>query len=69
MAKPKEAPNSADAAMSAIAEVLNSTKNLTQADIEEILKKLAKVSEQGARNKLPGVTSDHSFLYRDGAPA
>jgi hypothetical protein len=30
---------------------------------DEMFRKLMKVAEDGARNKLPGATSNHSFLY------
>jgi hypothetical protein len=40
-----------------------------QNQIAETLRRLELVSKQGAKNKLPGATSDHSFLYtEDGMP-
>jgi DNA-binding FadR family transcriptional regulator len=77
MAKPKKVNDPADAAMSAIQQALNLREELeprsarkaaTREQVRDILEKLAKVSEQGAKNKLPGVTSDHAFLYQDGTP-
>ena len=38
-------------------------------DPDEIYRRLMALAEQGAKNKLPGATSDHSFLYDEyGAP-
>jgi hypothetical protein len=32
---------------------------------EELVRRLGQLSKQAAKNKLPGATSDHSFLYTD----
>lgn len=41
----------------------------TKRDPEEIYRRLMEISEEGAKNKLPGASSDHSFLYDEfGAP-
>lgn len=75
MANPKEKNDPASAAIQDALRIKEKqpaldaqAKNRTHDEVAEVLKKLARVSEQGAKNKLPGATSDHSFLYQDGAP-
>lgn len=61
-----------EAVRKAVAERLEregSVRRGERRDPDEIYRRLMEIAEQGAKNKLPGATSDHSFLYDEyGAP-
>lgn len=58
-----------EAVRQAVKEKLERTRQSKPKDREEVYRRLMALSEESAKNKLPGATSDHSFLYdEDGLP-
>ena len=58
-----------EAVRKAVKERLARERQERDRDASEIYRKLKEVAKRGAANKLPGATSDHSFLYDEkGAP-
>ena len=50
----------------AVKERLDRHQQQKGGEADDIQRRLQKVSDQGAANKRPGATSDHSFLYDEG---
>ncbi len=58
-----------EAVRKALLERLEKYRQAEPVSANEMSKGLKELARQGEANKLPGATSDHSFLYdKDGAP-